>query len=150
MSSKTVFPWRWFLRIPILQTICRRLLLLLVTKDELFNLLLEYQNKFTTTLASIEKWHWQLKKRFLKIESDLAITRNVNSKLKERMASSERHCWSNSQYSRGDGLIRGDKRIPWISEKWRSGGNSTEDLWKVGRGCRSIKCNGPSLGGKWD
>ena len=42
-------------------------LLLLVTKDELFNLLLEYQNKFTTTLASIENDSGNLRKDFKKL-----------------------------------------------------------------------------------
>ena len=71
-----------------------------LTKDELVNLSLEYQNKFTLTLTRIESDIGNLRKDLKKVEADLAITRNVNSKLRERVVSLERQCWSNSQYSR--------------------------------------------------
>ena len=75
-----------------------------LTKDELVNLSLEYQNKFNSTLARIESKIGNLRKNFKKVEADLAITRNVNSKLRERVVFLQRQCWSNSQYSRPECL----------------------------------------------
>ena len=40
----------------------------------------------------------------IKLEADLAISRSVNTKLWDRIISLERHCWSNSQYSRRECL----------------------------------------------
>ena len=37
-----------------------------------------------------------------KLEADMAIVRNVNSKLVERVVATERQCWVNAQYSRRD------------------------------------------------
>ena len=71
-----------------------------LTEDGLANVSLEYQNKFTLTLARIESDIGNLRKDLKKVEADLAITRNVNSKLRERVVSLERQCWSDSQYSR--------------------------------------------------
>ena len=39
---------------------------------------------------------------FKKLEADLAVTKNVNSKLMERVVQTERQCWANAQYSRRD------------------------------------------------
>ena len=75
-----------------------------LTKDELVNLSLEYQNKFTSTLARTESDISNLRTDSKKVEVDLAITRNINSKLRERVVSLERQCWSNSQYSRRECL----------------------------------------------
>ena len=36
---------------------------------------------------------------FKKLEADLAVTKNVNSKLMERVVQAERQCWANTQYS---------------------------------------------------
>ena len=71
-----------------------------LTKDELVNLSLEYQNKFTLTLARTESDTGNLREDLKKIEADLVISGNVNSKLREGVVSLERQCWSNSQYSR--------------------------------------------------
>ena len=69
-------------------------------KDELVNLPLEYQSKFNSTLANIDKDMGELRNDFKKLEADLAISRSVNTKLRDRIISLERQCWSNSQYSR--------------------------------------------------
>ena len=71
-----------------------------LTKDELVNLPLEHQNKFNLTLANIDKDMGELRSDFKKLEVDLAISRSVNTKLRQKMISLERQCWSNSQYSR--------------------------------------------------
>ena len=68
------------------------------------NLSLEYQNKFTSTLARIESDIRNLRKGVKKAEVDLVITRNVNSKLRKRLVSLEQQSWSNSQYSKSECL----------------------------------------------
>ena len=55
-------------------------------------------------LASPDNDIGNLIKDFKKIEADLAITRNLNSEIRERVVSLERQCWSNSQYSRRECL----------------------------------------------
>ena len=54
-----------------------------LTKDELVNLSLEYQSKFNSTLANIDKDTGELRKDFKKLEADLAISPSVNTKLRE-------------------------------------------------------------------
>ena len=63
-----------------------------LTKDE--------QSKFNSALANIDKDMGELRNDFKKLDVDLAISRSVNTKLRDRIISLERQCWSNSQYSR--------------------------------------------------
>ena len=65
-------------------------------KDEVIALTLEYQAKFNSTLASIA----ELKSDFRRLESELSISRLVNSKLCDRVTSLERQCWANNRYTR--------------------------------------------------
>ena len=71
-----------------------------LTKDEVIALTLEYQAKFDNTLSNINKELSELRNDFKKIESELSVSKNVNSKLHERVVALERQCWGNSQYSR--------------------------------------------------
>ena len=57
-----------------------------IPREELVNIALDYQH--------------ELKTKFTKMEPDLAISRNVNLKLVERLIVTERKCWANEQYSR--------------------------------------------------
>ena len=41
-----------------------------------------------------------LKQNYIKVESELSVARQFNSKLKDHKVSLERQCWSNYQYSR--------------------------------------------------
>ena len=82
-----------------------------LSKDEVINLLLDYQNKFETTLTrmntdllGLRKDLSDLKENYIKLESELIVARQVNNKLKEHIVSLERQCWSNSQYSRRECL----------------------------------------------
>ena len=75
-----------------------------LSKDEVINLVLDYQSKFDFTLARISNELSDLKKDFGKLGSDLSVARQVNSLLRERVTSLERQCWSNSQYSRRECL----------------------------------------------
>ena len=63
-----------------------------LTKDELVNLSLEYQSKLNLTLANIDKDVGELRNDLKKLESDLAISRSVNTKLRDRIISLERQC----------------------------------------------------------
>ena len=62
-------------------------------KDEVIALTLEYQAKFSLTLANIA----DLKSSVRRLESELSISRLVNSKLCNRVASLERQSWDNNQ-----------------------------------------------------
>ena len=46
----------------------------------------------------------ELRKYFEKLEADLAISRPVNSKLRDKIIFLERQCWSKSQYARREFL----------------------------------------------
>ena len=74
------------------------------TKDEVIALTLEYQAKFDNTLSNINRELSELRKDFKKIESPLSVSKNVNSKLHERLVALERQCWGNNQYSRRECL----------------------------------------------
>ena len=80
-------------------------------KDEVINILLDYQNKFETTLtrmntdlSGLRQDYSDLKENHIKLESELSVARQVNNKLKEHIVSLERQSWSNSQYSRQECL----------------------------------------------
>ena len=75
-----------------------------LTKDEVIALTLEYQAKFDNTLSNINKELSELRNDFKKIESELSVSKNVNSKLHERVVVLERQCCGNSQYSRRECL----------------------------------------------
>ena len=75
-----------------------------LTKDDVIALTLEYQAKFDYTLSNINKELSELRNDFKKIESELSVSKNVNSKLQERVVALERQCWGNSQYSRRECL----------------------------------------------
>ena len=71
-----------------------------MSKDEVIALTQEYQAKFNSTVASIEN----LKSDFRRLESELSISRSVNSNLCDRVTSLERPCWANNQYTRRECL----------------------------------------------
>ena len=71
-----------------------------LSKDEVITLALEYQNKFDSTLTNINKEISGLRQNYEKMLSKLCISRQVSSKLKDKILSLERQCWSNCQYSR--------------------------------------------------
>ena len=66
------------------------------SKDEVINLLLNYRNKFETTLTrmntdllGLRQDLSDLKKNYIKLESELSVARQVNNKLKEHIVSLE-------------------------------------------------------------
>ena len=78
--------------------------LIKLTREELANIVLDYQRKFDNSLGSINVELLELKTKFTKMESDLAISQNVNVKLVELLVVTERKCWANEQYSRSECL----------------------------------------------
>ena len=71
-----------------------------LSKDEVTNQLLDYQNKFDTTLTKMNEDRSDLrqdlsdlKENYIKLESELRVARQVCNKLKERIDFLERQCW---------------------------------------------------------
>ena len=56
-----------------------------LNKKDLLRLLLDYQGKFNSILDDLKNNIDQLKSRFTKLEVDLNIFRNVNSKLSDSL-----------------------------------------------------------------
>ena len=78
-----------------------------LVKGELIKLALEYQSKFDSTLSSINDIKAdlsELRRHYEKLESELLITKQVNTKLCDQMKLLERQCWANEQYSRRECL----------------------------------------------
>ena len=62
-------------------------------KEEIIKLALEYQSKFESTLSSINDIKTdlsELRKYYKKIESDVIITKQVNTKLRDKIKFLER------------------------------------------------------------
>ena len=57
-------------------------------------------SKFNSTQVNIDKDMGEQGNDFKNLEADLAISRSVNTKIRDRIISLECQCWSNSQYSR--------------------------------------------------
>ena len=82
-----------------------------LSKDRVINPLLDYQNKFNTTLirmntdlSDLRQDLSDLKQNYIKLESELSVARQVSNRLKEDKLSLERQCWSKTLYSRQECL----------------------------------------------
>ena len=82
-----------------------------LNKEDLVRITLDYQGKFSNILDDLKKNISDLKSDlsglksdFSKLEVDIQVTRNVNSKLSERLVTMERNFYSNEQYSRRECL----------------------------------------------
>ena len=64
-----------------------------LTKEELSNMVLEYQNKFYKTE------HTSLRDRFTKMKNQLFVTRRVKDNLWKQNCILDRQCATNEQYS---------------------------------------------------
>ena len=76
-------------------------------QEKIIKLALEYQSKFELTLSSINNIKTdlsELRKYYEKLEPDVIITKQVNTKLCDKMKFLERQCWANEQYSRRECL----------------------------------------------
>ena len=75
-----------------------------INKHVLAGMVLDYKEKFDSTLSATTDELKELKTDFRKLESDLLISRNVNDKLTKQLILIERKCWANEQYSRRESL----------------------------------------------
>ena len=71
-------------------------------KFELVQLVLQTEASLASQITNQTTEVKDLLGYFKKLESDLAVTKNVNSKLMDRLVQSERQCWANARYSRRD------------------------------------------------
>ena len=70
-----------------------------MSKDDIITLVLGYQDKFNSTLANINEGIGELKYKFQKLESELVVSKSVNSNFCKKITTLERQCWANNQYS---------------------------------------------------
>ena len=75
-----------------------------LNKEDLIRLALDLQNKHDNLLGKLMEDFANLKENYVKLESELSITRTVSDTFKNRIISLERNCWSNEQYSRRECL----------------------------------------------
>ena len=75
-----------------------------LNKEDLVRLLLDYQGKFNSTLDDSKNNFDELRTKFTKLEADVNISRNINSKLSNRLINVERKCFANKQYTRRECL----------------------------------------------
>ena len=75
-----------------------------MNKDILAGMVLDYKERFDSTLSAITDELKELKTDFRKLESDLAISQNVNDKFTKQLILVERKCWAKEQYSRRECL----------------------------------------------
>ena len=71
-------------------------------KSELVQLALQTEASLASKITNLTTEVKDLLGYFKKLEADLAVTKNLNSKLMERVVQTERQCWANAQYSRRD------------------------------------------------
>ena len=70
-------------------------LLMKSSKEVLAGMVLDYKYKFDTAHTNIKKELTDLRNKFTKLESDLAISKNKNSKLSSQLTNVEKMCWAN-------------------------------------------------------
>ena len=73
-----------------------------VSKSELVQLVPQTEASLASQITNLATEVKDLLGYFKKLESDLAVTKNVNSKLMERVVQTKKQCWANAQYSRRD------------------------------------------------
>ena len=85
--------------------------LMKLNKEDLVRITLDYQGKFNNILEDLKKDISDLKSDlsglksvFSKLEADMQVSRNVNSKLSGKLVTMERRCYANEQYSRRECL----------------------------------------------
>ena len=78
--------------------------LMKLNKEDMVRLLLDYHGKFNSILDDLKNNFDELKSKFTKLEPDLNMSKNVNSKLSDRFINVERKGFANEQYSRRECL----------------------------------------------
>ena len=75
-----------------------------LSKADLVHIILNTETNLGSQIAKLTTEVKDLLAHSKKLEAGVAIVRNGNSKLVERVVASERQCWENAQYSRRDTL----------------------------------------------
>ena len=68
-----------------------------LSKVELVQLVLQTEASLASQITNLTTEVKDLLGYFKKLEAGLAVTKNVNSKLMERVVQTERQCWANDQ-----------------------------------------------------
>ena len=71
-----------------------------LSKPELVQIILNTEANLGSQIAKLTTEVKNLLDHSKKLEADVTIVRNVNTKLVERVVATERQCWENTQYSR--------------------------------------------------
>ena len=74
--------------------------LIKLSKSELVQLVLQAEASLASQITNPTTEVKDVLRYFKKLEADLAVTKNVNSKLMERVLQPKRQYWVNAQYSR--------------------------------------------------
>ena len=75
-----------------------------LSKLELVQIILNTEANLGSQIAKLTTEVKDLLAHSKKLEADVVIVRNVNSKLVERVVATKHQCWENAQYSRRDTL----------------------------------------------
>ena len=73
-------------------------------KKDLIVIVLAMQSKMSANNAEVLEEISKLNSKFDILQSDLLVTKDVNSELSSRLVNMERQCWANAQYSRRECL----------------------------------------------
>ena len=75
-----------------------------INKRDMTNIVLSLQSKLDEANNRVVEEVRKLSDAFLKLQSELAVSQQVNSLLSNRLTNMERQCWANAQYSRRECL----------------------------------------------
>ena len=75
-----------------------------LSKPELVQLLLNTEANMGAHIATLTAEIKEINNHLNKLEADVAVTKNVNSRLVDQLVETERQCWANAQYSRRECL----------------------------------------------
>ena len=82
-------------------------------KRDMINIVLSLQSKLDEANNRVVEEVRKLSDAFLKLQSELAVSKQVNSLLSNRLTNMERQCWANAQYSRRECLdVVEDFKLP--------------------------------------
>ena len=71
-----------------------------LSKGNLIDIILQLQTKLEAGNNEVLEEVSMLNKNFAKLESELLVTKKVNSELEKYVTELQRQCWANAQYSR--------------------------------------------------
>ena len=75
-----------------------------LTKPELVQLLLNTEANMGAQISTLTAEVKDLSSYLKKLEADVTIVKNINSRLVEQLVQTERQCWENAQYPRRECL----------------------------------------------